>query len=84
MVPRPAVRSSAESARSGRRGGGGADISTLEPFGTVMIGLNPESQRYFDYHHSNHDTIDKVHPRELELGAIAISILSWVLAQDGM
>lgn len=67
-----------------RRGGGGADISTLEPFGTVMIGLNPESQRYFDYHHSNHDTIDKVHPRELELGAIAISILSWVLAQDGM
>jgi carboxypeptidase Q len=67
-----------------RRGGGGADISTLEKFGTVMIGLNPESQRYFDYHHSHHDTIDKVHPRELELGAIAISILAWVLAQDGI
>ncbi len=67
-----------------RRGGGGADISTLEQFGTVMIGLNPESQRYFDYHHSHHDTIDKVHPRELELGAIAMSILAWVLAQDGI
>ncbi|MFZ4620883.1 MAG: M28 family peptidase, partial [Bacteroidota bacterium] len=67
-----------------RRGGGGADISTLESFGTVMIGLNPESQRYFDYHHSNHDTIDKVHPRELELGAIAMAILSWCIAQDGI
>ncbi|MBP6672766.1 MAG: M20/M25/M40 family metallo-hydrolase, partial [Bacteroidetes bacterium] len=67
-----------------RRGGGGADISTLEQFGTVMIGLNPESQRYFDYHHSHHDTIEKVHPRELELGAIAMSILAWVLAQDGI
>jgi carboxypeptidase Q len=67
-----------------RRGGGGADISTLEQFGTVLIGLNPESQRYFDYHHSHHDTIDKVHPRELELGAVAMSILAWVLAQDGI
>lgn len=66
------------------KGGGGADISTLESYGTALIGLNLNSQRYFDYHHSDHDTIDKVHPRELELGAIAIAILSWVIAQDGL
>lgn len=66
------------------KGGGGADISTLEKYGTALIGLSPDSQRYFDYHHSDHDTIDKVHPRELELGAIAIAILSWVIAQDGL
>jgi len=65
-------------------GGGGADIGPLKPFGTALIGLSPESQRYFDYHHSNHDTIDKVHPRELELGAIAMAILSWAIAQDGL
>lgn len=75
-----------ESVGSGQilNGGGGADISQLIADSTVMIGLNPESQRYFDYHHSNHDTIDKVHPRELELGAIAMSILAWVIAQDGI
>ncbi len=67
-----------------QRGGGGADISTLQSIGTVQIGLNPDSQRYFDYHHSNNDTIDKVHPRELELGSIAMSILAWVIAQDGL
>jgi hypothetical protein len=65
-------------------GGGGADIDPLKPFGTALIGLNPESQRYFDYHHSNHDTIDKVHPRELEIGAIAMAILSWTISQRGL
>ncbi len=66
------------------KGGGGVDIDPLKKFGTVLIGLNPESQRYFDYHHSHHDTIDKVHPRELELGAIAMTILTWVISQDGI
>ena len=66
------------------KGGGGADISTLQSLGTVQIGLDPDSQRYFDYHHSNNDIIDKVHPRELELGAIAMSILIWGIAQDGL
>lgn len=67
-----------------RMGGGGADISVLEKFGTVLIGLNPDPQRYFDYHHTDIDTIDKVHPRELQLGAIAVAILTWVLAQEGI
>jgi len=67
-----------------RKGGGGTDVNELAKYGTVCFGLNPDSQRYFDYHHSDHDTIDKVHPRELELGAISIAILSWALAQDGI
>lgn len=67
-----------------RKGGGGSDISTLEKFGTTLIGLSPDPQRYFDYHHSHNDTIDKVHPRELELGAIATAILAWSISQDGL
>jgi carboxypeptidase Q len=66
------------------RGGGGADIDPLEQFGTVLIGMHPESQRYFDYHHSNHDTLDKVHPRELEIGAIAMTIFSWLISENGI
>ena len=67
-----------------QKGGGGADISELGKKGVPQIGLRPEGQRYFDYHHSNNDTIDKVNERELELGAIALATLAYVLAQEGL
>jgi hypothetical protein len=67
-----------------RRGGGGADISPLGKKNVPLIGLRVDSQRYFDYHHSDNDTIDKVNERELELGATALAILSYVLAQEGL
>ncbi len=65
-------------------GGGGADVGHLEPLKTVLIGLEPESQRYFDYHHSTKDTIDKVNARELELGAIGMAMLSWLISEEGI
>ena len=65
-------------------GGGGVDIDQLQSKETVRIGLTPDNQRYFDLHHSDLDTIDKVHPRELELGSIAIAILTWCISQDGI
>ncbi|MDI6779015.1 MAG: hypothetical protein QME25_02290 [Bacteroidota bacterium] len=42
-----------------------------------------DGQKYFDYHHSDKDTIDKVHERELELGAAAIAVLIYVIAEEG-
>ena len=27
-----------------------------------MVGLRPNSQRYFDYHHSDRDVFENVHP----------------------
>lgn len=65
-------------------GGGGADVGPLAQFGAVLFGLQPESQRYFDYHHSDKDTIDKVHPRELELGALSMATLAWFISEDGV
>ena len=41
-------------------------------------------QRYFDYHHSRNDTIDKVHPRELEMGAMAMAVLAWLISEEGL
>ena len=66
------------------KGGGGADISELGKKGVPLLGLHVDGQRYFDYHHSTSDTIDKVNERELELGAITLSIMSYVLAQEGL
>jgi hypothetical protein len=65
------------------RGGSGADISVLVRQGVPGIGLVPESQRYFDYHHSGNDVIETVNERELNLGAAAMAILCYVLAQEG-
>lgn len=65
-------------------GGGGADVAPLGEIGAALFGLEVESQRYFDYHHSAKDTLDKVHPRELELGAISVAILAWLISENGI
>lgn len=67
-----------------QKGAGGADISELGKKGVPQVGLRPDGQRYFDYHHSDNDTIDKVNERELELGAIALAILAYAIAQEGL
>lgn len=65
-------------------GNPGADLLYLAKLGIPAIGFRPDSQRYFDYHHSTHDTLDKVHPRELELGAVAIAIMAYQLSENGL
>lgn len=66
------------------KGHGGADIGPLKSLGVVCIGLRPESQRYFDYHHAETDTFDKVNKRELELGGAAMAALVYLLAEFGV
>ena len=60
-------------------GGGGADISPLESQGVPCIGFEPDSQRYFDIHHTSADTFDKINKRELHLGAAALQALIYLL-----
>jgi carboxypeptidase Q len=67
-----------------RPGGGGVDVGPLGASGTVLMGLVPDSQRYFDVHHSGTDTLDKVHPRELELGATAMALLAYLVSEEGL
>lgn len=69
-----------------RRGGAGVDIGPLKtemPAGQrpLMVGLRPNSQRYFDYHHSERDVFENVHPRELKLGAAALTSMVYLLDQ---
>lgn len=66
------------------RGGGGADISPLMRQGVPGIGLNVDSQRYFDVHHSDNDVIEAVNERELALGAGAMAVLAWMIAEEGL
>ena len=67
------------------KGGGGSDIGSLErEFGTPMASLSPDSQRYFDYHHARSDVFEAVNKRELELGAINIAALIYLVDKYGL
>ncbi|HFE52041.1 MAG TPA: M20/M25/M40 family metallo-hydrolase [Bacteroidetes bacterium] len=66
------------------RGGGGADISPLRRDGTLTLGLNVECARYFDVHHSSNDVLEAVNGRELEMGAAAMAIMAYLLAEEGV
>ncbi|MFL5763793.1 MAG: M20/M25/M40 family metallo-hydrolase [Bacteroidia bacterium] len=64
--------------------GGGSDIGPLQDQGVPLIGLSPDSQRYFDYHHTQIDTFDAVNKRELELGDAAMAAMIWMISQYGL
>ena len=66
------------------KGGGGADINPLKSQKGLLIGFRPDSQRYFDYHHTATDVIDAVNERELKLGAAAITSLVYLIDTYGL
>ncbi|WP_233752820.1 M28 family peptidase [Flavilitoribacter nigricans] len=65
-------------------GGSGADISGLKSQGGLLFGLYPDSQRYFDYHHTDADRFETVNKREMELGAGAMTALVYLLDKYGL
>jgi carboxypeptidase Q len=66
-----------------RKGGGGADIAQIKNV-QAYIGYVPDVQRYFDFHHSDNDVFSAVHPREFELGAAAMTILAYLISEEGL
>ena len=62
----------------------GVDIRPLKPSGALLFGYEPDSQRYFDYHHSDKDVFEAVHPRELSLGAACMASLIYLIDKYGL
>ncbi|HYF33341.1 MAG TPA: M20/M25/M40 family metallo-hydrolase [Chitinophagaceae bacterium] len=66
-------------------GGGGADIGPLNrSLGTPVAGFVPDSQRYFDVHHARSDVFEAVNKRELELGALNMAALIYMIDKYGL
>ncbi len=65
-------------------GGGGSDIGPLKEIGTALVGLSPDSQRYFDIHHAATDVFENVSERELKLGAANMAALIYLVSEYGM
>jgi hypothetical protein len=66
------------------KGGSGVDVNFLKSQGVPLFGLVPDSQRYFDYHHSVNDSFDKVNIRELQLGTAAMAALVYLIDENGL
>ena len=63
-----------------RVGHSGADVSLLEPGGVMLLGHRVDGSKYFDYHHTHADTIDKVDRTELSRNVAVMAAVAYILA----
>ena len=61
--------------------GGGADISPLRVHGVPLMNLRQQSYNYFDYHHTEADTLDKIDRKNLDKNVAALAVMTWMLAE---
>jgi carboxypeptidase Q len=61
-------------------GHAGADIGPLSKAGVPALVLDVDGSRYFDYHHTAADTLDKVNPDDLKKAVAAAAVLTYVVA----
>ena len=61
---------------------GGADITPIQKkMNLPVAGLIPDSQRYFDVHHTNNDVFENVNHRELKLGSVALAQFIYLVTE---
>ncbi len=61
-------------------GGGGADIAPLMRDGVPGLGLRTVGEHYFDWHHTDADTLDKVDPRDFRQAVAMLAVVVYGLA----
>ena len=61
-------------------GGGGADISPLMKDGVPGLAVRTTGARYFDWHHTRADTVDKINLEDLRRNIAAMAVMAYVLA----
>lgn len=60
--------------------GGGADIGPLMERGVPGLGLDVDGERYFWYHHTPGDMVDKLDPEDVARCVAAMAVMAYVIA----
>ena len=61
-------------------GGGGADVGPMMALGVPGMSPDVDGSKYFWYHHTDADTMDKLDPREMALCVATIAVMAYVNA----
>ncbi|WP_260703402.1 M20/M25/M40 family metallo-hydrolase [Edaphobacter flagellatus] len=65
-------------------GGGGSDIGPITADGVPSLSPRTVGEHYFDWHHTEADTLDKVDPDSFRKNTAMLSVVAYVLADmDG-
>jgi len=65
-------------------GGGGSDIAPITADGVPALAPRTVGDHYFDWHHTEADTLDKVDPESFKKNTAMLSVVAYVLADmDG-
>jgi carboxypeptidase Q len=61
-------------------GGSGADIGPMVRAGVPGLGLNHDTTKYFEIHHTHADTFEKIIPEDLARNVAIMAVMTYVLA----
>lgn len=64
-----------------RPGGGGSDLSQMHAKGMAALSLTQDGTRYFDWHHTSNDTLDKIDRDELDQNVAVYAAFAYMAAQ---
>jgi carboxypeptidase Q len=60
--------------------GGGADIAPMMQLGVPGVGLEVDGTKYFWFHHTDADTMDKLDPAEMQRCVAVMAVLAYIVA----
>ncbi len=62
-------------------GHGGSDLSAVHAVGMAGLSLHQDATRYFDWHHTANDTLDKIDPEQLRQNVAVYAVAAYLAAQ---
>jgi len=62
-------------------GNGGSDLSAVHAVGMAALSLHQDGTRYFDWHHTADDTLDKIDPEQLRQNVAVYAVSAYLAAQ---
>ena len=63
------------------KGGGGTDIGPIMRGGVIGMGVRTVGEKYWEWHHAEADTVDKVDLNDFRKNIAAIAVMAYVLAE---
>ena len=59
----------------------GPDLDPMINEGLPSFSFRQDGTRYFDFHHTANDTLDKIDPKALDQNAAAYAVFAWLVAE---